>query len=158
MQQEKQFWRRYIYLWINYAIWEELEAEDEERARDVYRVCLELIPHRHFTFAKVWLLHAQFEIRHKNLAAARKSLVSRKSSSFLYSPSGISRRCGANFLRHARIPTSIPNFAPHSVFSRTCGEIPTVRWNQVSRTKTVSFKSRDLSTENHESSHFLLSC
>ncbi|KAI4467756.1 pre-mrna splicing factor [Holotrichia oblita] len=29
----KQFWRRYIYLWINYALFEELEAADYERTR-----------------------------------------------------------------------------------------------------------------------------
>lgn len=71
---EKRFWRRYIYLWINYAIFEELEAEDMERTREVYKACLQLIPHRHFTFAKIWLLFAQFEIRQKNLQAARKIL------------------------------------------------------------------------------------
>nr|CAD7423040.1 unnamed protein product [Timema monikensis] len=72
---EKQFWRRYIYLWINYALFEELEAEDEERTRQVYRACLELLPHKHFTFSKIWLLYAQFEIRNKNLTMARKMLV-----------------------------------------------------------------------------------
>ncbi|GLH13058.1 Protein crooked neck [Gryllus bimaculatus] len=64
---EKQFWRRYIYLWINYALFEELEAEDIERTRQVYRACLELLPHKVFTFTKMWLLYAQFEIRQKNL-------------------------------------------------------------------------------------------
>jgi crooked neck len=34
---EKRYWRRYIYLWIKYAVWEELEAGDMERAREVYR-------------------------------------------------------------------------------------------------------------------------
>lgn len=71
---EKQYWRRYIYLWINYAIYEELEAEDMERCREVYLVCLKLIPHKHFTFSKIWLLYAYFEIRQKNLTAARKKL------------------------------------------------------------------------------------
>ncbi|KAK1688178.1 hypothetical protein BDP55DRAFT_692329 [Colletotrichum godetiae] len=72
--QEKRFWRRYIYLWINYAIFEELQAKDTERARQIYKVCLELIPHKKFTFAKVWLLKAQFEIRQGELTAARKTL------------------------------------------------------------------------------------
>ncbi|EFQ28723.1 hypothetical protein CGRA01v4_10126 [Colletotrichum graminicola] len=72
--QEKRFWRRYIYLWINYAIFEELQAKDVERSRQVYRVCLELIPHKKFTFAKIWLLKAQFEIRQGELTAARKTL------------------------------------------------------------------------------------
>ena len=50
---EKRYWQRYIYLWINYALYEELEAEDAERTREVYRICLKLIPHKLFTFAKV---------------------------------------------------------------------------------------------------------
>lgn len=73
--QEKHHWRRYIYLWINYALFEELEAEDVERTRQVYRVALQLIPHKVFTFSKVWLLYAYFEVRQKNLREARKTLV-----------------------------------------------------------------------------------
>uniref|UniRef100_A0A8C3QTD9 Crooked neck pre-mRNA splicing factor 1 n=1 Tax=Cyanoderma ruficeps TaxID=181631 RepID=A0A8C3QTD9_9PASS len=49
--QEKRHWKRYIYLWINYALYEELEAKDAERTRQVYQACLELLPHK-----KVWLL------------------------------------------------------------------------------------------------------
>ena len=71
---EKRFWRRYIYLWINYAVYEELEANDVERARQVYRTCLDIIPHKRFTFAKIWLLYAQFEIRQKDVQAARRAL------------------------------------------------------------------------------------
>ncbi|KAF5273392.1 hypothetical protein FQA39_LY07409 [Lamprigera yunnana] len=70
----KQFWRRYIYLWINYALYEELEAQDGQRTREVYKACLDLLPHKVFTFSKIWLLFAQFEIRQKNLTAARKIL------------------------------------------------------------------------------------
>ena len=50
---EKRYWQRYIYLWINYALFEELQAQDMERTREVYRACLKLIPHKAFTFAKV---------------------------------------------------------------------------------------------------------
>ncbi|XP_046836382.1 protein crooked neck [Vespa crabro] len=71
---EKQYWRRYIYLWINYALYEELDTEDIDRCRQVYRTCLELIPHKHFTFSKIWLFYAFFEIRQKNLTVARKTL------------------------------------------------------------------------------------
>ncbi|KAM9317196.1 crooked neck-like protein 1 [Gastrophryne carolinensis] len=73
---EKRHWRRYIYLWINYALYEELEARDPERTRQVYQACLELIPHKKFTFAKMWLMYAQFEIRQKDLSRARKALGS----------------------------------------------------------------------------------
>jgi len=71
---EKRFWRRYIYLWVNYAVYEELEAADVERARQVYRAALELLPHKHFTFAKLWLMYAHFEIRQRDLTAARRAL------------------------------------------------------------------------------------
>lgn len=72
--QEKRHWRRYIYLWIFYALWEEMDAKDIDRARQIYNECLKLIPHKKFTFSKVWLLKAQFEVRHMNLSAARKTL------------------------------------------------------------------------------------
>ncbi|XP_052573864.1 crooked neck-like protein 1 [Peromyscus californicus insignis] len=72
--QEKRHWKRYIYLWINYAFYEELEAKDPERTRQVYQASLALIPHKKFTFAKMWLYYAQFEIRHKNLTLARRAL------------------------------------------------------------------------------------
>ncbi|KAH8513292.1 hypothetical protein H0E87_006545 [Populus deltoides] len=72
--QEKRYWQRYIYLWINYALYEELDAEDIEQTREVYRECLNLIPHEKFSFAKIWLLAAQFEIRQLNLNGARQVL------------------------------------------------------------------------------------
>lgn len=74
LKREKRFWRRYIYLWIYYAVFEELTAEDLERAHEVYQFCLRLIPHKYFTFAKFWVMAAKFEIRRKNLQEARKIL------------------------------------------------------------------------------------
>uniref|UniRef100_A0A0E0EWM3 Pre-mRNA-splicing factor Syf1/CRNKL1-like C-terminal HAT-repeats domain-containing protein n=1 Tax=Oryza meridionalis TaxID=40149 RepID=A0A0E0EWM3_9ORYZ len=71
---EKRHWRRYIYLWINYALFEELDVEDVPRARDVYRECLRTIPHKKFSFSKIWVMAAELEIRDKNLAAARRLL------------------------------------------------------------------------------------
>jgi len=70
----KKGWRRYVYLWINYALYEEIEAEDVDKTREVYKACIEIIPHKKFTFAKIWILYAQFEIRQKDLTAARKIL------------------------------------------------------------------------------------
>lgn len=40
----------------------------------VSRECLKLIPHEKFSFAKIWLLAAQFEIRQLNLKGARQIL------------------------------------------------------------------------------------
>jgi len=53
---EKRHWRRYIYLWIKYALYEELGApKDRDRARQVLVACLNVIPHQAFSFAKVSL-------------------------------------------------------------------------------------------------------
>ena len=62
-------------MWINYALYEELETQDLDRTREVYKKCIAVMPNKIFTFAKIWLLYAQFEIRQKNLTAARKALV-----------------------------------------------------------------------------------
>uniref|UniRef100_A0A914Y3B7 Crooked neck protein n=1 Tax=Panagrolaimus superbus TaxID=310955 RepID=A0A914Y3B7_9BILA len=70
--EEKRYWRRYIYLWIYYAVYEELDCEDIERARDVFKACLDVIPHKKFTFAKIWIMFSQFEIRQLELTQARK--------------------------------------------------------------------------------------
>ena len=72
--QEKRHWRRYIYLWIFYAVWEELTNKAVNRARQIYEECLKLIPHKKWTFAKVWIMKAQFEIRQMQLMAARKTM------------------------------------------------------------------------------------
>jgi len=49
-------------------------GKDLERTRQIYNECLKLIPHKQFTFAKIWLLKAHFEVRQMNLPAARKTL------------------------------------------------------------------------------------
>jgi crooked neck len=88
---EKRHWRRYIYLWLNYALFEEIETkvgtcvflplpirltrqQDFQRARQIYQTALSLVPHKQFTFAKLWLQSAQFEVRRLDLPAARKLL------------------------------------------------------------------------------------
>ena len=42
------------------------------RTREVYRNCLRLIPHKVFTFGKIWTLAAEVEVRQKDLTAARR--------------------------------------------------------------------------------------
>ena len=61
---EKRYWQRYIYLWINYALFEELEAQDVDRTREVHRACLKLIPHKAFTFAKVGAISCTTSLLH----------------------------------------------------------------------------------------------
>lgn len=103
---EKRYWKRYIYLWIGYAIFEELYGGDvqssselddtyfgelsndnnEENktnvittngilyAQKIYQKCLSIIPHKSFTFGKIWLNAAHLEVRRKDLTSARKLL------------------------------------------------------------------------------------
>ncbi|KAG1772587.1 hypothetical protein EV702DRAFT_618682 [Suillus placidus] len=72
--QEKRHWRRYVFLWLEYALFEEIETKDYDRARQIYRTVLNLVPHKQFTFAKLWIMAARFEIRQLDLTAARKML------------------------------------------------------------------------------------
>ncbi|KAJ7576778.1 pre-mRNA-splicing factor CLF1 [Mycena floridula] len=71
---EKRHWRRYIFLWLDYALFEELETKDYDRARQIYAKAVEQVPHKQFTFAKLWLMYAKFEIRRLDLPAARRLL------------------------------------------------------------------------------------
>lgn len=71
---EKRFWRRYIYFWLNYAVFEELVALDSARARAVLKEALRVVPHQRFTFAKLWLAAAQAEVRARDVTGARRLL------------------------------------------------------------------------------------
>jgi crooked neck len=72
--QEKRHWRRYIYLWLFYAVYEESVSKDVERTRQIYQECIRLLPHKRFTFSKAWLSFARFEIRQDRITSARKLL------------------------------------------------------------------------------------
>lgn len=69
--EEKKYWKRYIYFFINYALFEELETNDIKRIKSIYKKILDLIPHKKFTFSKLWILYSQFLIRQKDLKQAR---------------------------------------------------------------------------------------
>jgi crooked neck len=68
---QKRYWKRYIYLWIDYALFEELQTGDIEKARQVYSTLLRVVPHKHFSFAKIWKICAEFEVRQLQLDKAR---------------------------------------------------------------------------------------
>ncbi|KAF8480000.1 pre-mRNA-splicing factor CLF1 [Russula ochroleuca] len=71
---EKRHWRRYIFLWLDYALFEEIETKDFSRTSEIYQTALRLVPHKQFSFAKLWLMYARFEVRRLDLPAARKVL------------------------------------------------------------------------------------
>jgi len=68
---QKRFWRRYSYFWINYALFEELQTGDVEKTRSVYDTMIKVVPHKKFSFAKMWKLYAEFEVRQLELSRAR---------------------------------------------------------------------------------------
>lgn len=70
--QTKQHWKRYIYLWVYYALFEELTMNDLERAAKIYKTCLSLIPHKSFSFSKIWIYAAKLHVRRRDLTSARK--------------------------------------------------------------------------------------
>ncbi|KAI3483760.1 hypothetical protein L1887_53350 [Cichorium endivia] len=70
--QEKRDWRRYIFLWLRYALFEEIEMRDYTRAREVYKAAIGVVPHRQLTFAKLWVQYARFEVRRLDLPTTRK--------------------------------------------------------------------------------------
>lgn len=94
----KAAWSRYIYLWLLYAAWTEInDGEDEndgdksnnneqdpqpnpesqqrlQKAIEIYRRCVATVPYNHarFSFAKLWLQYAHAHVRRGDLAAARQ--------------------------------------------------------------------------------------
>ena len=52
-------------------MFEEQIANDTQRAKQVYEDALKLVPHKEFTFAKLWILYAQFQVRQKDIRQAR---------------------------------------------------------------------------------------
>ncbi|GAC93530.1 hypothetical protein PHSY_001095 [Pseudozyma hubeiensis SY62] len=70
--QEKRDWRRYIFLWLRYALFEEIDTHDYDRTREIYKAAIAIVPHRRFTFAKLWIQYARFEVRRLDLTTARK--------------------------------------------------------------------------------------
>ena len=51
-----------------------MSSQDFERARQIYETAIRVVPHKQFTFAKLWIMFARFEVRRLNLTAARKIL------------------------------------------------------------------------------------
>ena len=68
---EKRLWKRYIFFWIYYALFEEIECKNIEKCREIFNECIKVIPHHLFSFSKIWLMFAQFEIRQREIEKAR---------------------------------------------------------------------------------------
>lgn len=67
-------WRRYVFLWIKLALSLEFDCKNLDKARETWKKALDTVPHTKFSFAKLWIHYAEFELRHRGLSAARKVL------------------------------------------------------------------------------------
>jgi tetratricopeptide (TPR) repeat protein len=72
--EEKRYWRRYIYLWYKYALFEETVAKDLERTQEIFETAIKIVPHKKFSFAKLWTFYAKFLLRKKDVTKMRSVL------------------------------------------------------------------------------------
>lgn len=61
-------WRRYIMVYVRYALWEELIQNEPESAKTIWERAIAVVPHSKFTFGKLWINLAEFYIRHNEKA------------------------------------------------------------------------------------------
>lgn len=69
---EKKFWRRFVWLFLYWATWEEARWHDAAAAEAVFRAALHLLSAEAFTFGKVWIAYARFLLRTRGVSAARR--------------------------------------------------------------------------------------
>ena len=70
---EKKYWKRYIYFFINYAIFEEIFCENLENCENIYKKLIyEILPSKQFFFSKIFIQYANFALRQKDLKKFRK--------------------------------------------------------------------------------------
>lgn len=69
-------WRRYVFLWIKLAWYQELKMLDIDAARTTWKKAHDVMSKESFSFAKLWILYAEFELRNNSdgLEVARKIL------------------------------------------------------------------------------------
>ena len=68
-------WKRYVKLCIRYLVYLELTVDDLAATRQLFQRLLDkIIPNKRFTFGKLWIMYAEFEIRQNDLTRARKIL------------------------------------------------------------------------------------
>ncbi|KAG7194984.1 NineTeen Complex (NTC) component [Scheffersomyces spartinae] len=61
-------WRRYMMIYVRYALWEELTQNQPELAKTIMEKAISVVPHSKFTFGKCWINLADYFIRHSDKA------------------------------------------------------------------------------------------
>ncbi|CAL9732801.1 pre-mRNA-splicing factor Clf1p [Monosporozyma unispora] len=68
-------WQRYLFLWIRRLTHIELQLNDIDQCRKLYKQLIDdVVPHSKFTYNKIWIMFAHFEIRQDNISRARQIL------------------------------------------------------------------------------------
>lgn len=68
---DRHIWKRYMYLAISYSTYEELTMGNFARAKAAMENCSKVLPHKEYSFSKIWILLAKLCIRMDDLTAAR---------------------------------------------------------------------------------------
>jgi crooked neck len=74
-KKDKKHWKRYIFIWLFYAQFEEAVAEDISRAREVYTTAVKVCELADVVFFKHFKNFAEFELRQLNVEGFRKCLL-----------------------------------------------------------------------------------
>lgn len=70
--EEKEQWSKYVQICLQHAIFEEKIAQNFENAREAYTKLISTVPNKKFTFSRMWIMYAFFEVRQGNVELARK--------------------------------------------------------------------------------------
>ena len=71
----KKYFKRYVYLWVFYAQFEELTCKDVDRARSIYQTGIRLFESINVHFFKLTKCYAEFNLRQLDLSAFRQGLM-----------------------------------------------------------------------------------
>ena len=74
-KKDKKHWKRYIYVWLFYAQFEESVAKDFDRTRQVYSTAVRICDMMGVHLFKLFKNFAEFEIRQLNIDGLRKCLT-----------------------------------------------------------------------------------
>lgn len=69
----KLFWKKYIYIWLFYAIFEEVVANDLLRAVNIMKAAIDLTMKHKLSFSKLWIHLANIYLRQEDVTLCRKT-------------------------------------------------------------------------------------